>query len=127
MIFPTRPTLDVTSITLPATVERPATPAVPAVIAAEGPRASERFFTFFTDNIRNRNTRAAYYRNACRFFLWCEARGLALQDIRSYHVSAYVEELGRSHEAPSVKQHLATIRMLFDWLIVGQVVATNPA
>jgi site-specific recombinase XerC len=29
--------------------------------------------------------------------------------------------------APSVKQHLAAIRMLFDWLVVGQVVAVNPA
>jgi site-specific recombinase XerD len=26
-----------------------------------------------------------------------------------------------------VKQHLAAIRMLFDWLVVGQVLATNPA
>ena len=34
--------------------------AVPAVIAADGPKAAERFFTFFTDNIRNKNTRAAY-------------------------------------------------------------------
>ena len=125
MNFLTKPTSDAATTTLPATVER--TTAVPAVIAADGPKAAERFFTFFTDNIRNKNTRAAYYRNACRFFVWCEARGLALQDVRSYHVSAYVEELGQSHEAPSVKQHLATIRMLFDWLIVGQVVAANPA
>ena len=28
---------------------------------------------------------------------------------------------------PSVKQHLAAIRMLFDWLVTGQVVAMNPA
>ena len=28
---------------------------------------------------------------------------------------------------PSVKQHLAAIRMLFDWLVTGQVLATNPA
>ena len=26
-----------------------------------------------------------------------------------------------------MKQHLAAIRMLFDWLVTGQVVATNPA
>jgi site-specific recombinase XerC len=26
-----------------------------------------------------------------------------------------------------VKQHLAAIRMLFDWLVTGQIVATNPA
>ena len=104
-----------------------ASAAVPAVIAGEGAKASERFFTFFTDTIRNKNTRAAYYRNAVRFFEWCEARRLVLRDIRSFHVSAYIEELGATHAAPSVKQHLATIRMLFDWLILGQVVEINPA
>ena len=121
------PTSNATPTQLPATIERTTMPAVPAGIAADGPKTSERFFTFFTDTIRNKNTRAANYRNACRFFAWCEARGLALEGVRSYHVSAYIEELGQSHEAPSVKQRLATIRMLFDWLIVGQVVAANPA
>lgn len=33
----------------------------------------------------------------------------------------------RTHAAPTAKQHLAAIRMLFDWLIVGQVLGTNPA
>ena len=28
---------------------------------------------------------------------------------------------------PTVKQHLAAIRHLFDWLVTGQVIATNPA
>jgi site-specific recombinase XerC len=28
---------------------------------------------------------------------------------------------------PTVKLHLAAIRMLFDWLVVGQVLAVNPA
>jgi site-specific recombinase XerD len=100
---------------------------LPAVIAAEGPEASERFFTFFTDTIRNPNTRAAYFRNARRFFRWCEDRRLGLKDIRSFHVSGYIEELALTHEAPSVKQHLAAIRMLFDWLILGHVVTINPA
>ena len=113
--------------TLPAPIGRTPTATIPAVIADEGTQASERFFTFFTDSIRNKNTRTAYYRNARRFFDWAQARGLALKDIKSFHVSAYIEELCQSHSAPSVKQHLATIRMLFDWLIVGQVVAANPA
>jgi site-specific recombinase XerC len=30
-------------------------------------------------------------------------------------------------EKPTVKQHLAAIRMLLDWLVTGQIVATNPA
>jgi site-specific recombinase XerD len=111
----------------PATIERPAEATIPAVIADAGQDAAERFFTFFTDTIRNPNTRAAYYRNAQRFFHWCEGRGLSLERIKSYHVSAYIEELGQTHTAPTVKQHLATIRMLFDWLILGQVVEINPA
>jgi site-specific recombinase XerD len=119
--------IEAENTSLPAAVEPARGLPVPAIVSAQGEKASERFFTYFTDTIRNKNTRAAYFRNACRFMAWCEDRGLTLKTIRSFHVSAYVEELGRTHEPPSVKQHLATIRMLFDWLIVGQVVELNPA
>ena len=47
----------------------------PALFLPE-PKASERFWEFFTANIRNRNTRRAYYKAACRFSDWCEGRGL---------------------------------------------------
>jgi site-specific recombinase XerC len=43
------------------------------------------------------------------------------------HVAAYVEQLGRTHSKPTVKQHLAAIRMLFDWLVPGHVMESNPA
>src|SRR3954468_10645825 len=112
---------------LPETLPQSSAFALPAVIADEGGKASVRYFTFFTDTIRNKNTRAAYYRNARRFFDWARARGLALKDIKSFHVSSFVEELGQTHSVPSVKQNLATIRMLFDWMILGQVVELNPA
>jgi site-specific recombinase XerC len=46
----------------------------------------------------------------------------ALGAIRTHHVSTYIESRTRSYRAPTVKQHLAALRMLFDWLIVGQVV-----
>jgi integrase/recombinase XerD len=100
---------------------------LPVVIADQGDKAAERFFTFFTDTIPNANTRAAYYRNALRFFAWTHAQGLSLPTIKSYHVAAYVAELAASHSTPTVKQHLASLRMLFDWLITGQIVAANPA
>ena len=29
--------------------------------------------------------------------------------------------------APTVKQHLAALRMLFDWLVTGHVLDVNPA
>jgi hypothetical protein len=42
----------------------PSGPALPALIAGAGKRAAWRFVEFFTVNIRNPNTRAAYGRAA---------------------------------------------------------------
>ncbi len=90
--------------------------------------ASKRFIEFFTANIRNPNTRKAYAWAVGEFATWCEVNGLTeLSDIEPVHVAAYIEILWQRLSAPSVKQHLAAIRMLFDWLVVGQVLATNPA
>jgi site-specific recombinase XerC len=101
---------------------------VPAIVAAAGDKAARRFLEFFAVTIENPNTREAYYRACRRFFAWTDARGLKeLVDIEPMHVAAYIKSMGAGFEKPSVKQHLAAIRMLFDWLVVGQVVATNPA
>src|SRR3954462_15596965 len=101
---------------------------VPAAIAAAGDDAARRFLEFFAATIRNRNTRMAYYRACCSFFAWLEQRGIAeLVDIEPLHVAAYVEALQNTSAKPTVKQHLAAIRHLFDWLVVGHVLMTNPA
>src|SRR5215213_1967985 len=99
---------------------------IPAQIASAGAPAARRFIEFFTANIRNRNTRAAYARAVADFFAWCETVGLrALEQLQPVHVATYIEQLGHTRSAPSVKQHLAAIRMLFDWLVVGQIVPSN--
>jgi site-specific recombinase XerD len=100
---------------------------VAALIAYAGDQAGWRYVEFFTANIRSPHTRRAYARACGRFFSWCEHRGLELPTIRSVDVAAWVEELGEKHGAPGVKQQLAAVRMLFDWLVTGQVVPTNPA
>jgi site-specific recombinase XerD len=82
---------------------------------------------FFTANIRNPHTRRAYARACARFFAWCEQRGLTLAAIRPHDVATYIEQLQTGASAPSVKQQLAAVRMLFDWLITGQIVPMNPA
>ena len=103
--------------------------AVPALIAAAGKRASRRFVEFFTANIRNRNTREAYSRAINAFLAWCDAEaGMALDMIEPVVVAAYVEKLLKHGlSKPTVKQHLAAIRMLFDWMVTGGVLAVNPA
>jgi site-specific recombinase XerD len=100
---------------------------LPALFAPDKD-AARRFVEFFTANIRNPNTRKAYARAASEFAAWCDRNQLTeLRDIEPVHVAAYVEALQLRLAAPSVKQHLAGIRMLFDWLVVGQVLTVNPA
>ncbi|MBN9519865.1 tyrosine-type recombinase/integrase [bacterium] len=98
---------------------------VPAVIDRAGGQARKRFLEFFTATIRNENTRMAYARAVGSFFAWCGEYRLELIDIEPIHVAAYIERHPGS--PPTVKQHLAAVRMLFDWLVVGQVLAMNPA
>jgi site-specific recombinase XerD len=101
---------------------------LPALIAAAGEPGVRRFLEFFAVNIRNRNTRAAYARAVRGFLDWCAGRSLLrLQDVQPVHVAAYIEALQLERAVPTVKQHLASIRMLFDWLVTGQVVPSNPA
>jgi len=99
--------------------------ALPPIIARAGERAAWRFFEFFTANIRNRNTRLAYAQAIGAFLTWCERRHVALEQIHPSLIGAYLEQHPGS--VPTVKQHLAAIRMLFDWLVVGQIVSVNPA
>ena len=100
---------------------------VPVIIAAAGEQASWRYVEFFTANIRNPHTRRAYARACARFFAWCARRRLGINDIRPFHVAGYIERLQDEAAAPSVKQELAAIRMMFDWLVIGQVLSMNPA
>jgi site-specific recombinase XerD len=101
---------------------------LPAVVLAAGERGAYRFLDFFASNIRNPNTRTAYFYNVCEFFAWCQGRGVReLAHVRPHHVAGYIERKTKTHAAPTVKQHLAAIRMLFDWLVVGQIVPMNPA
>ncbi|MBL8216785.1 MAG: tyrosine-type recombinase/integrase [Bryobacterales bacterium] len=102
---------------------------VPAIVASRGEGASVRFLEFFAVTIRNPNTRRAYYRAARQFFTWCEKtwRLVDLAEVQPMHVAAFVERRIREVDKPSVKQELAAVRMLFDWLVVGQIVPHNPA
>jgi site-specific recombinase XerD len=106
----------------------PALP-VPLLFAVAGDKASRRFLEFFAANIRNANTRRAYSRAAREFLAWCEHAGVAsFADVAPLHVATWIEgQVKAGLAAPSVKQRLAALRHLFDWLVVGQVMPTNPA
>lgn len=42
-------------------------------------------------------------------------------------MAAYIEQLGAEMTKPSIKQHLAAIRQLFDYLVTGGILPSNPA
>jgi len=101
---------------------------VPALIRRAGDRAAWRFLEFFAANIRNKNTRAAYARAIRLFLEFLEGRGITdLAQVNPLIVAAYIEQLTETYSKPTVKQHLAAIRMLFDYLTTGGILPFNPA
>jgi integrase/recombinase XerC len=102
--------------------------ALPVLVAGADPKAQLRFLEFFAATIRNPHTRRAYARACGDFLGWCDVRGVGdLAQIQPLHVAAWIEALGRDVSAPTVKQRLAAVRHLFDWLVTGQIVPHNPA
>ncbi|MCY4508610.1 MAG: hypothetical protein OXG35_16885, partial [Acidobacteria bacterium] len=98
---------------------------LPQVIVNAGPSAVARFLEFFAGRIANARTRAAYGRGRRAIPRVVRGARARAGDVSPLHVAAYI----RTHpgSAPTVKQHLAAIRMLGDWLVVNQVLPGNPA
>ena len=89
---------------------------------------TRRFWEFFTVHIRNPYTRAAYFHVAQQFAEWCGVHRLTEHvQVQPVHIAAYVESVLQRRAKPTAKQHLAALRRLFDWLVLGQIVGSNPA
>ena len=100
---------------------------LPSVFTAR-PEARTRMRDFFTSHIRNPNTRRAYMEAVRQFSAFCAEHGiLELSEVEPVHIAAFVELQLKDHSKPTVKQRLAALRMLFDWMVVGQVIPSNPA
>jgi integrase/recombinase XerD len=56
---------------------------------------------------------------------WSEQHVDDIRAITPMHVAAYIEKHPGSPQ--TIKQHLAAIKMLFDYLVISQIVPTNPA
>src|SRR5258708_3401074 len=101
--------------------------ALPGIIADAGEQTAHRFIEFFAATIRNGHTRIAYVHAVSRFLEFCEYQGLTLDRIDSLVVATYVEHLMQNRSAPTVKLHLAAIRVCLDWLVSGGALGVNPA
>ena len=99
-----------------------------APLFAPTPQAARRVLEFFTAQINNDHTRKAYLNATRRFADWCDSRGIdQLARVQPVHVAAFIQHLQEEFSPPTVKQHLAALRMLFDWLVTGHVLDVNPA
>jgi site-specific recombinase XerD len=106
----------------------PATGLQAAPLFTPTPKAAKRVLEFFTAQVNNDHTRKAYLNATRRFAAWCDEKGIGqLADVQAFHVAAFIKELQGEFSAPTVKQHLAALRMLFDWLVTGHVLDVNPA
>lgn len=119
---------EIAVVARPRSVPAEVRSSVPVLVQRAGSRAAERFLEFFTATIRNKNTRAAYARAVRLFFGWLDERGLdELGRVSPMVVGAYIEKITGEYSKPTVKQHLAAIRMLFDYLVLGGILPVNPA
>jgi site-specific recombinase XerD len=101
---------------------------LPAIVAEAPEHMRVRFLEFFAAAIRNPNTRRAYAHAVDEFLAWCAQAGVtSMTEVQPLHMAAWIELQTQTLSAPTVKQHLAAIRHLFDWLVIGQVVPHNPA
>ena len=101
---------------------------LPDSVASSGGRASAHFLEFFTAPIRNPHTRRAYARAVGELPSWCEGKGAAsLAAIQPMHFAAWVELRELLVSAPTVKRQLAALRQLFERMMIGQGLPTNPA
>ena len=106
----------------------PAPSLTSAALYAPTPKAAQRVLEFFTAQINNDHTRKAYLNATRRFANWCAAHDLQqLDQVQAFHVAAFVKHLQGQFTPPTVKQHLSALRVLFDWLVTGHVIAVNPA
>ena len=95
-------------------------PRLPTLVSSADDRAQLRFVEFFAVTIRNPHTRRAYGRAIGEFLSWCSLHGVSsIAAVQPLHVAAWIEQLGRAVSAPTVKQRLAGVRHLFDWLVIG--------
>jgi site-specific recombinase XerD len=102
---------------------------IPAVIQAAGAAGAAAFVEFFAATIRNPYTRLAYFKAVAKFVSWMETTGITdLRALQAWHVATYIEKMLKEGLRPAtVKQSLAAIRQLCDFLVVRQILPLNPA
>ncbi len=116
---------DSTSLTVIHKSAGLALPPQPGLIVAAGPAAGFAWDEFFSGQIRNRHTRAAYLHAVRQFLKWAEPHAATIDRITPGMVGWYFDQHAGS--VPTKKLHLSAIRAFFDVLVNRHVIILNPA
>lgn len=98
----------------------------PDMITRCGHSAGRRFVEFFTEEVKSPAMRMTYAQAVVRFCSWADRRGHTVEELTTIVISIYVEQLGLRSPLATVKQHLAAVRLLFDWFVISGIVTANP-
>lgn len=93
----------------------------------ESPESRKAFWEYFLVDIENDGTRKTYLGAIRQFSDWCSLNGIDLISIEPIMISMYIKTLKPRLNIPSRKLHLTAIRQLFKWLVVKQIIPSNPA
>jgi site-specific recombinase XerD len=100
-------------------------PSLPPLVVEAGERASFAWDEFFSGQLRNRHTRAAYLHAVRRFFVWAQLRAGNIREITPGIIGEYFDQ--HTGSLPTKKLHLAALRAFFDVLVNRHVIVLNPA
>jgi len=98
---------------------------LPEMVTAAGPAGQFAWDEFFSAQIRNKYTRAAYLHAVRRFLTWAESRAPSLDRVTPGMVGDYFDDHPGS--APTKNLHLAALRAFFRILVNRHIVILNPA
>ena len=102
----------------------------PLLIQRAGRPAWRSYINFFTAEIENDNTRAAYVRDVNQFLDACAQSGIVeLGRIEPVAVAAHLRHGARLHgwSKTTRKRKLAAIRRFFDAMVLAQLIERSPA
>lgn len=99
--------------------------AAPALLARTGTAGQFAWDEFFSGQLRNKHTRAAYLHAVRRLLEWLESHEPDLARVTPGLIGRYFDELAVA--IPTKKLHLAGIRRFFDLLVQRHVMVLNPA
>lgn len=77
--------------------------------------------------IESTEERNEYLRGVCADDPELHRQLQRLADLEPTMIAFYIEEMADGYGKASIKQHLAAIRMLFDYFVTGGIIKVNPA